>query len=202
MPQGRRKTPFSGKAKKEQLKAKKQAKGEQKKLLHAKLFLILFQMIDKPKKPLLVRHSNSDDSEDGDVQKVNYQPTKSGRDNRNRYALMFHKETDEEVRERKEIARQSIEPASEEQLEINGDEYFPKELDFPKRPPWSFEMDRNTLEAKEQRYFSVKDFLFVFHKTTKSFLGLYKQFKKTNRLERVELFRIKFRNLETTMESY
>lgn len=120
-------------------------------------------MIDKPKKPLLVRHSDDDDSEDGDVQKVNYQPTKSGKDNRNRYALMFHKETDEEVRIRKEIARQSIEPVPEEQLEINGDDYFPKELDFPKRPPWSFNMDRDTLEAKEQRYFSVNVSLVGFY---------------------------------------
>lgn len=68
---------------------------------------------------------------------------------------MFHKETDEEIRQRKESARKSIEPVAEEELEINGDDYFPKELDFPKRPPWSFDMNRESLEAREQRYFTV-----------------------------------------------
>lgn len=68
---------------------------------------------------------------------------------------MFHRETDEEIRQRKEIARQSIVPVSENDLEINADDYFPKELDFPKRPPWSFDMDTASLEAKEQKYFTV-----------------------------------------------
>lgn len=109
----------------------------------------------KPKKPLLVRHLDDDEQEGGEVQKVNYQPTKGSRDNRNRYALMFHRETDDELRQRKETARQSIVPVSEEQLEISGDDYFPKELDFPKRPPWSFDMHRDTLEAREHKYFTV-----------------------------------------------
>lgn len=108
----------------------------------------------KTKKPLLVRHSDEDEaSESGDVQRVNYQPKKGGRNNR--YALMFHRETDEEIKRRKEIAHQSIERVAEEELEINGDDYFPKELDFPKRPAWSFDMDRESLEAREQKYFTV-----------------------------------------------
>lgn len=114
-----------------------------------------FYFEGKPRKPLLVQHSDDEEYEGGNVQKVNYQPQKGGRDNRNRYALMFNRETEEEIRERKELARQSIEPVPEEQLEINIDDYFPKELDFPKRPPWSFDMDRATLEAKEQKYFTV-----------------------------------------------
>lgn len=68
---------------------------------------------------------------------------------------MFHTETDEEISQRKEIARKSLEPVAENELEINGDDYFPKELDFPKRPPWSFEMDKETLEVREQKYFTV-----------------------------------------------
>lgn len=75
--------------------------------------------------------------------------------------LKFHRETDEEIRERKEAARQSIEPVREEELEINGDDYFPRELDFPKRPSWSFDMNRETLEAREQKYFSVSIYKYV-----------------------------------------
>lgn len=143
MPQGRRKTPFSGKAKKEQLKVKKQTKSLGQ--LHKKTFLV----------------GDGDSESTSEVQKVNFQPTKGGRD-RNRYVLQFHRETEAEIRERKELARQSLERVSEKDLEINGDDYFPKELDFPKRPPWSFDMDRDTLEAKENKYFSVR-ILFYFY---------------------------------------
>lgn len=45
---------------------------------------------------------------------------------------------------------------SEKELEIDNKQFFPNELDFPKRPPWSFDMSKEKVEAKEQKYFTVK----------------------------------------------
>lgn len=69
--------------------------------------------------------------------------------------MYFHRETDAEIRERKEIARQTLQPVTEKNLEINIDGYFVKELDFPKRPPWSYNETLANLEAKENKYFTV-----------------------------------------------
>ena len=75
-----------------------------------------------------------------------------------RYALQFHRETDQEIRERKEDARKTLHHVSESGLKISIENYFTKELDFPKRPPWNFDMSREVLEAKENRYFTVSTY--------------------------------------------
>lgn len=108
------------------------------------------------KKPSFLQQPNEEDDEGSStVRKLNYQPGKGDRDNRNRYVLKFQRETEDELKERKEAAYQSLTYVSEQELEIEGDVYFPKQLQFPKRPPWSFEMGRDTLEAKENKYFTV-----------------------------------------------
>ncbi|XP_046976081.1 guanine nucleotide-binding protein-like 1 [Vanessa cardui] len=128
MPQARRKTPFSGKAKKQQLQEKKQ------------------------NKTLLMTTSSGTNSYD--VVSVNYQPNRSrGRGDANRYALKFYRETDEELKMKKEDALKSLNPVSEKEMEIDPTDYFPKELSFPKRPPWDFSMTPAALDAQEQRYF-------------------------------------------------
>lgn len=72
-----------------------------------------------------------------------------------RYALQFYRESDAEIRERKELARHSLQYHNEKGLEIDPRDYFVQEVDFPKRPSWSFDMTRESLEAKEQKYFNV-----------------------------------------------
>ncbi|XP_017780176.1 PREDICTED: guanine nucleotide-binding protein-like 1 [Nicrophorus vespilloides] len=134
MPQGRKKVPFSGKAKKEQLKTKRN-----KKQGSSQNYLV------KP------HNSDGDDSDDGKVQKVNAQPGRSGR-NVNRYNLKFYRETDAEIKERKELAMKSLEMHND--LEINVHDYFPEDFDFPKRPSWNFDMSREALDARENRYFT------------------------------------------------
>ncbi|CAB3238224.1 unnamed protein product [Arctia plantaginis] len=128
MPQARRKTPFSGKAKKQQLQCKKQ------------------------NKTLLM--STSSGTNAYDVVSVNYQPSRprGGRD-ANRYALKFYRESDEEVAIKKELALKELEPVPEEDLEINPPDFFPAGVSFPKRPPWDFNMTPAQLDAQEQRYF-------------------------------------------------
>ncbi|CAH1642692.1 unnamed protein product [Spodoptera littoralis] len=128
MPQARRKTPFSGKAKKQQLQSKKQ------------------------NKTLLM--STSSGTTSYDVVSVNYQPTRGrgGRDT-NRYALKFYRETEEELKIKKEEALKELIPVPEKDLEVNPVDYFPADVSFPKRPPWDFNMTPAQLDAQEQRYF-------------------------------------------------
>lgn len=87
------------------------------------------------------------------MQKLNFQP-KGGR-NTNRYVLQFFRETDAEIKENKEKVYQSLEETTEKDLEINVDDYFTQNLDFPRRPPWSFKMTTAQLEMQENKYFSV-----------------------------------------------
>ncbi|XP_060808467.1 guanine nucleotide-binding protein-like 1 [Amyelois transitella] len=131
MPQDRRKVPFSGKAKKQQMQAKK----------------------DRQNKTLLL--STSSGSNAYDVISVNYQPSKGrgGRGESNRYALKFYRESDEELKLKKEEALKSLNPVPEKEMEVNPADFFPKELTFPKRPPWDFNMTPAQLDSQEQRYF-------------------------------------------------
>lgn len=103
---------------------------------------------------VILKHPEND-GESSKIQKINFQPTKSGGSKSNKYALQFFKESNEEIARRKEIARKTLEPKLEKELEINADEFYEKTLNFPKRPPWDFSLSKEELEAQEQRYFTV-----------------------------------------------
>lgn len=96
MPHGRKK-PFSGKAKKIQLQAKKQNKrvwegnGKCPQLFYFYNNLIFLNIVlflgNSSRSTLLVRGSSDEEEDEINVQKVNYQPEKgrgSGRNNSNR----------------------------------------------------------------------------------------------------------------------
>ncbi|PNF23235.1 hypothetical protein B7P43_G18428, partial [Cryptotermes secundus] len=74
--------------------------------------------------------------------------------NPNRYALCFHRETEAEILKQEEAAHKSINPVSASGLVIAVKEFFVKELDFPKQPPWNFDMSLEKLEASEYKYFT------------------------------------------------
>lgn len=138
-----RKVPFSGKAKKEQLKQKKNK--------------FAFSQGNKPEAQ---KNTEDEDVSRGKhiIQKLNEPSTnRSGRAKPNRYALQFYRETENELRERKEAARNLLVNVPEKALEVNLDDYFDPVLDFPKRPAWDFAMSREELEAKEHEYF--RDYL-------------------------------------------
>lgn len=88
-----------------------------------------------------------------EVQNINKQP-KDSKSSRNRYALQFFQETKEELRKRKKQALEMIEPVSLRHQEVS-DNYFPSEVDMPKRPLWDFNMTKDQLEMREQKYFRV-----------------------------------------------
>uniref|UniRef100_A0A182RMA4 Guanine nucleotide-binding protein-like 1 n=1 Tax=Anopheles funestus TaxID=62324 RepID=A0A182RMA4_ANOFN len=143
MPQGRRKVPFSGKQKKQQLLAKKQAKSSTSHNLIRNL----------------KDEESSDISEDSDmprtfgenIEKINMQPLRDPRSKTNRYVLQFHRETPKELREMKEEARKGLVYRSEQEMEL-GDNYF-QQYDFPTRPKWCYEMSKEQLDGNENRYF-------------------------------------------------
>ncbi|BET02678.1 Mmr1 hsr1 GTP Hypothetical protein protein [Nesidiocoris tenuis] len=146
MPLGRRKVPFSGKAKKQQLQAKRQSKTP-------------WNDNERRVKSILVAGSSDDDDEySGDnVQKLNAQPVRSNQGskaNANRYVLQFKRETEAELKEKKEQCRRALVPVPETNLEISSDHYFPADLKFPIRPPWDSNMTKEILDAKENRYFT------------------------------------------------
>ncbi|XP_059472020.1 guanine nucleotide-binding protein-like 1 [Neocloeon triangulifer] len=145
MPQGGRKAPFSGKAKKQQIQVKKSRKRNE-----------LERSASSGRSMRYGRgmHESEDGESDGSgvkVQKLNLQPGR-GR-NTNRYVLQFQQESKEEIEARKELARKELKPVPEKDLEVDRDCPFPPELDFPKRPPWDSSMTPEVLDAKEQKYF-------------------------------------------------
>lgn len=79
------------------------------------------------------------------------QPLKDPRCKANKYVLQFHNETTKEVREMRERARQGLEYATEEQMEI--DDCFFDGYDFPIRPKWNYQMSKEILMGNEERYF-------------------------------------------------
>ncbi|XP_011864993.1 PREDICTED: guanine nucleotide-binding protein-like 1 [Vollenhovia emeryi] len=133
MPQGRRKVPYSGKAKKQQMQAKKERQ-----------------------RTVLVSPDNEESCSNAQykrqVMRINEQPS-DGKSSRNKYALQFFQESNEKLRKRKERAFKSVEPVSLREQEVS-DNYFPPGIDMPKRPPWDFNMTKEQLETKEQRYFT------------------------------------------------
>lgn len=133
MPQGTRKKPFSGKAKKQQLQAKKQRQTSA--ILTAGNY-----------------SKDNDHFEYSGIQKINKQPKDDG-SSRNRYTLQFFQESKEELAKRKEQGRTAVEPLPLKDQELS-DNYFPPEVDMPKRPPWDFDMTKEQLELREQRYFN------------------------------------------------
>lgn len=87
------------------------------------------------------------------IQRINLQPFRDSRSKSNRYVLQFHTESPKELKAMREEARQSLNYAADEQLEI-GDNFY-EGSDIPKRPDWSFEMSKAQLESKENSYFFV-----------------------------------------------
>ncbi|XP_013110086.2 guanine nucleotide-binding protein-like 1 [Stomoxys calcitrans] len=135
MPQARRKVPYSGKKKKDQLLQKRQLKG--------------------PQKYLRTRSDDGETTEDNEmtVRKLmmRSQTAGSGNRNSNRYNLCFYQESKKELERLKLDGLKSYSPATPEQREI--DAGFYEGYDFPIRPDWNYNMDKATLDRNENKYF-------------------------------------------------
>ena len=72
---------------------------------------------------------------------------------RQRYDLMFKKETKEEIAKLRLEARNEVEPMTDEQLESALGDYFPDDMTFPQRPKWTRDMSKRQLEQLENDAF-------------------------------------------------
>ena len=128
------KKPFSGKAKKAQLLAKRDRKAGGGNMLLASKF--------------------NDDPEDDDSVKfnkhtdVNVSSDKAGR---NRFKLQFKAESKKEVAEQREKAQNPIEKVAD--LTSTTEMYFDTAHDLPERPEWKEGWSKERLEMGEQKYF-------------------------------------------------
>lgn len=138
MPKPTRKKPFSGKAKKQQLQTKKQRQ--------------ISAFVSGSHSGYNEDDINySSDLEYNPIQKINKQPKSNSL--RNRYTLQFFKDSKEEILKRKEQSRSAIVPLSLKDQEVSNN-YFPPEIDMPKRPKWDFSMSKACLEFAENKYYT------------------------------------------------
>lgn len=85
------------------------------------------------------------------IHKINMQPLKDPRSKSNKYVLQFHAESPKELKEMRERARQALEYATDQQMEIDNNYFIG--YGFPHRPDWNFKMSKDVLLANEERYF-------------------------------------------------
>nr|XP_055067193.1 guanine nucleotide-binding protein-like 1 [Misgurnus anguillicaudatus] len=146
-----RKKPYSNKQKKKQLQVKREKKRGDPGSSHSS------RNASVERGPGRDRQSDTSDSETTDIKRINQQPgTGDGRYDSNRFRLHFEKETKEEVERRKKIAMQKIiKPVEEKELEVDINQIFPEDkgLNFPRRPSWHYDMQREQLLRKEEKSF-------------------------------------------------
>lgn len=153
MPQTHRSVAFSGKKKKEQLKARKARK-------------VLIKGGEDSHHPVLdagvpssaVSKLQQGSSAAGvdyleEVECVNRQPDTRG--NANRYNLKFRKETQEEIKRRKAVHHMAITLVTETDLEASTEQFYPVGLGYPARPEWNKSMSKSALDANENRHFRL-----------------------------------------------
>ncbi|XP_060127200.1 guanine nucleotide-binding protein-like 1 [Zootoca vivipara] len=152
-----RKRPFSAKQKKKQLQDKRERKRQG--------FQDGVRSSSNSRSGSHDRHEDHTDTSDSEsfslqVRKLNLQPQvrKPGEHgyDPNRYRLHFDRESKEEVERRKKIAREKIlEPAPEVETEVDIEDVYKtgSALDFPKRPPWNYQMTKDQLLAREEKCF-------------------------------------------------
>ena len=183
MPQGRRKVPFSGKAKKAQLQSKRERNESKPKLFNEEnINSIPFSSTSETgteENKIVVNGGKDKTNLLLDLPSSSQSGNKSGarrlQNDASRYELRFNQESKKEIAENREKARQplqSIEDNSD--LEKTIDEYFPTSLDFPKRPKWDESMSKVTMESGEAKYFRkyVEDIFDKHEKTKLSFFEL------------------------------
>lgn len=138
--------PFSNKKKKQQLQAKRQLKRERDDDPNSFYRIIMQKTHHKGK---LIGQAGGQQSSKGNG-RAESDPNQR---NRERFAdLQFFKDTDEEIKERKEKALLPIVPLEESHLEIDAISPM-SQLDMPKRPPWNKSFSKEQLDRQEQVYF-------------------------------------------------
>lgn len=139
--------PFSNKKKKVQLQLKRQQKRDRDDDPNS-FYKIIMQKTHHRGKPI----GGGQNQKVGGV--VNSRAEKDpNQKNRERFAdLQFFKDTDEEIKERKEKSMLPIVPLEAIDLEVDATSQV-AQLDMPKRPPWNKSFSKEQLDRQEQAYF-------------------------------------------------
>lgn len=148
MPQGKRKD-FSGKQKRLALLQKRASKQE---VVHDRKLEVAE---DKPSEnETKIQETSSGDQSGRLIQDV---PLSSSSSGKSKYDLRFRMENKIELAKLREDARKPLkawQDDSEEGWELGlGEELFPDDLSFPKRPKWTNQMSKKEVEANESRTF-------------------------------------------------
>ena len=150
MPQGRRKTPFSGKAKKHQLQNKRNNRQDQSYGEAASAGPMLEEKLEDS---VVVANPSGTQSK-SDKSSLHMDITFSSGDvGRRKYDLVFQKESNVEIAQRREEARKVFQMVDIEETGQDLDHYYPSSVDFPQRPRWKNTMSKAQLEANEAKYF-------------------------------------------------
>ena len=151
MPQGRRKVPFSGKAKKAQIQQKRERIENKPKIGDEE---------EKEKDEIIVEPTKDRSAVLMEVPSSKIELAgKSGggrkfQQDANKYELRFNPESKKEIAAKREKARQPLQNIKHQrELELPIEDCFPESLDFPKRPPWYPSMSKIAMEANEAKYF-------------------------------------------------
>lgn len=136
--------PFSNKKKKVQLQHKRQLKRERADDPNS-FYRTIMQKTHYKGKPIGGQQSNNKQQDGKSID--------TGQKNRERFAdLQFFKDTDEEIKLRKEQAMLPIVPLEEIHLEIDAATPMAG-IDMPKRPHWNKGFTKDQLDRQEQIYF-------------------------------------------------
>ena len=153
MPQGRRKTPFSGKAKKQQLQNKRSNRQDQG-FGEASAGPMLEEVAQEKLEDSVVVANPSGTQSKSDKSSLHMDVTFSSGDvGRRKYDLIFQKESNVEIAKRREEARKVFQKVDIEEPGKDLDHYYPASVDFPQRPRWKNTMSKAQLEANEAKYF-------------------------------------------------
>ena len=142
MPQGRKKQPFTGKQKKEQLKERRARSRSQARVSDEECGAAAAPVSEDGAKNVLTAES---------IARINAQP---GSANANRYALHFFRETDQELSIRKKEAGMPFVRIPAEGLQVEtSDCWPPADLGLPRRPAWHFSMPVAEIDMRENKSF-------------------------------------------------
>ena len=152
MPQGRRKTPFGGKAKKEQLQQKRQRIRSNRADTDvpdpaAKEVTDNLNEVSEVSATVIDKSKSDKSSAFMDV------TFSSGASGRGKFDLVFQKESNVDIAQRREMARKPYKTVDDEELEKDVQDFFPESCDYPQRPKWNKSMSKQQVEANEAKYF-------------------------------------------------
>ncbi|CAL4069746.1 unnamed protein product, partial [Meganyctiphanes norvegica] len=159
MPQGGggRSVAFSGKKKKEQLRARKERKIN---IPNPKYNNSEVEEAEKAENSYISVVTDALEAIRGpghldEVEELNLQPRAQQNSSSKRYNLKFKKDKDEEKERLKTFHYAKLDTICGSDMEVEINDFYPPGLNFPTRPAWRKNMSKKELDHQENRYFRL-----------------------------------------------